>query len=176
MMNIEREYEYKPKWTSIFLGIGFFGAGAAVCVFAANDNRGLIINRAIHLSADQAKIFWWVICGICLCFVLLAGAMIFQRLRLKQRIKLSSSALIIPKSRWSEGEQVIEYNRITGLSNVKEHGQNFLHVFHPDGKSSVWASMMPSKADYNDLCELLTKKVDQENNSLVESNVERSAS
>ncbi len=157
-MNIEHEYEYKPKLTTVLLGIGFFGLCAVISVIAAYDNHELMINGIIHLSVYQASVFWWIICSISLCFVLAASLMIVQRFKFKQRIALTSSSLIVPKSRWSESEDIIDYRAIKSLSSEKIQGQRLLHVFHSEGKYTIAASMLSSKAVYDNLCDLLVEK------------------
>lgn len=46
-----REYEYRPKLTMILLSTAFFGLCTVVlCVKAANNDRGVIINGIVELG------------------------------------------------------------------------------------------------------------------------------
>ncbi|MBC7796864.1 MAG: hypothetical protein H7Z37_08330 [Pyrinomonadaceae bacterium] len=159
MTNIEREYEYKPKLWVLFLAGGFFALGIPISIYAASENRGLIINGIITLSPYQAGIFWLIIGAACAVFVLLAVLTVATRFVFKQRIALSSTALIMPKSRFSGVEKLIEYKDINSLSVSTIQGQTFLYVLHSSGKDTIAASMMPSRATFDDLCEALAKKI-----------------
>ena len=69
------------------------------------------------------------------------------RLTHQQRIAFTPSSIIVPKSRWSREEQIIEYRRIKALSTSEMGGQRFLHVTHADG-NTIDASMLSSKATF----------------------------
>lgn len=158
MMNIEREYEYKPKLWIMFLAGGFFALGIPIAIYAASENRGLNINGIITLSPYQASIFWAVIGTACAIFVLLAASQMVLSFTMKQRIALSSTALIVPKSRLSSAEKFIEYKDIRSLSVATIQSQTLLYIIHSGGKSTIAASMMPSRATFDDLCEALARK------------------
>ena len=160
MLNIERQYEYKPKWTTILLCAVFFGLCAVILGAKAQfNNRGLIINGIIELSVYGATVFYWVLCCLSVGFVLIAGVLTIHRLKHQQRIAFTPSSLIVPKSRWSQEEQSIEYRRIKSLSTSKISGQRFLYVTHAEGKHIIVASMLSSKATFDEVCELLAKKI-----------------
>src|SRR5262249_39049867 len=73
MSDIEREYEYKPKWTGLLACGGFFALCALLVAHRAYRNdRGLIINGIIELSPDNATLFYWALCALSIGFVLLS--------------------------------------------------------------------------------------------------------
>lgn len=159
-MLIEREYEYKPKWWIILLYGGMFGVAAAIfAVKASSNDRPLLINGIIELSENGATIFYWVFCFLSLCFVLIAIGLVFHRLKYRQCLAFTASEIIVPASRWSAAEKTIRYEDITSLSVSKISGQKFLYIIHSDGKYIVNASMLPSSKVFEEVIDLLSKKI-----------------
>lgn len=160
MDDIEREYDYKPKWTLIVLCALFFGLAAVVLgVKAASNDRGVIINGIIELDPDGATIFYWVLCVCGVGFVAISAFLAYHRLTFHQRLAFGPAAVILPRSRWSAEDKVIAYRDISALSTARIYGQRFLYVTHAGGPSTIMASMLPSKAAFDEVCELLEDKV-----------------
>ncbi len=150
---MDREYDYRPKWTMIVLCALFFGACALVLGAKANGNdRGLIINGIIELSAGSATVFYWVLAALSIGFVVVAGFLAFIRLTVHQRITLGETSITIPRSRWSSEETVVSFNDILDLSTSEVSGQRFLTIVYRGGKFALTASMLPRKADYDEIC------------------------
>jgi hypothetical protein len=131
----------------------FFGARAQ------SNDRGLIINGVIELSADGATVFYWVLFCLSVGFVLMTAALIFHRLTYRQRIAFTQSSIIVPKSRWSKEEHTIKYSEIKSITASKVNSQRFLNVIFAGGKFTIASSMLPSKTDFDEAYELLAKKV-----------------
>ena len=162
MGSVEREYEYRPKWTLIVFCAAFFGLGAVVLgEKAANNDRGLIINRVIELGPDGATVFFWVLTACSVGFVAIAAFLAYHRLTFRQRLAFGPTAVIVPVSRWSREEKEIAYRDILGLSEATISGQRFLYVTHPGGKYTITASMLPSRAAFAEVCELLAVKAQE---------------
>lgn len=144
----------------IFLCGGMFVFAAIFLAKAALDNnRGLIINGIIELSENGATNFYWILCFLSSCFVIAAIALIFHRLKFRQRIALTSTGIILPASRWSAQEKFIEYQNISNLLLTKVNHQKFLEVLHSEGKSIINASMMPSRKAFEEISNALSKKI-----------------
>ena len=159
-LDIEHEYEYKPSWLIILLCGGMFGLAAGFFGVRANSNdRRLIINRVIELSENGATIFYWVFCFLSLCFVAITIALIVHRLKFRQRVAFTQTGIIVPVSRWSAGENLIEYKNISALSESRVSGQTFLYLFHSGGKYIINRSMLPSKQIYREIIELLEQRI-----------------
>jgi hypothetical protein len=155
-----QEYEYKPKWTVIVLCGAFFGLGALILgAKAANTDRGVVINGIIELGPDGAAVFYWVLTGCSIAFVGIAALLVYHRVNFQQRLVFGPVAMTVPESRWSREEQEIAYRDIDSLSTVTVSGQRFLNVMHSGGKFTITASMLPSKAAFDEVCELLAEKV-----------------
>lgn len=162
-LEIECEYEYKPSWLIILLCGGMFGLATVFFGVRANSNdRGLIINRVVELSENEATIFYWVFCFLSFCFVAITIALTVHRLKFRQRIALTPTGIIVPASRWSADEKHIEYKNISALSESNVSGQTFLYLFHSDGKYIINRSMLPSKKLYREIVELLEQRIKQQ--------------
>jgi len=160
MEGIERAYAYKPRWTLIVFCAVFFGLVAVILGAKAHGNdRGVIINRVIELSLSGATTFYWVLCACSVGFVAIAAFLAYHRLTFRQRIAFGPTALLVPASRWCSAEQQIGYQDIQVLSRVQVSGQQFLYVTHSSGQYAITASMLPSKAVFEEVCELLESKV-----------------
>jgi len=155
-----REYEYRPGWTTIVFGGGFFALCAAVIGSkAAHNERGLIINRIIELGPDGATSFYWVLTALSAGFVVLATFLAYHRVTCHQRLVFGRAAMTVPASRWSREKKEIAYSDIVALSETTISGQRFLYVTHSGGKHTITASMLPSKAAFAEICEFLAAMV-----------------
>jgi hypothetical protein len=103
--------------------------------------------------------FYWVLCACSVGFVAIAVFLAYHRLTFRQRIAFGPTALLVPASRWSSAEQQIGYRDVQTLSIDQVSGQRFLYVTHSGGQYAITASMLPSKAAFEEVCELLAAKV-----------------
>ena len=152
--SVERvhQYYYRPKWTISVLGALFFGACALVLGATANGNdRGLIINGIIELSTDGATVFYWVLAGLSIGFVVVTGFMAIVRLTVHQRIALGKTSITVPRSRWSSEEVEVPFAAIVELSASQVSGQRFLKIVYNGGKFTLTASMLPREKDFDDI-------------------------
>jgi hypothetical protein len=149
---VEREYAYRPKWTTIVLASLFFGAGALFFAAMAKDNdRGLIINGIIELSPGGARIFYWALAALSVGLVAAASTMAMVRLTLRQRIAVGTTCITVPRSRWSSEEIAVPFAEIIRLSTSDVSGQRFLKVVYRGGKFKLVASMLPSEGDFDEI-------------------------
>ncbi len=148
-----REYQYRPRWKT-FSALAFaFATGAVLCVVIANDNKnGLIIGNAIRLSPEGATVFYWAAAATSLVFF---GATVFIAIRcafLHQRIIVSDKGIVVPRTRWSSEETAITYNDILDVNTSEVSGQRFLTIIHGNGKFELASTMLPSEADFDEIC------------------------
>jgi hypothetical protein len=157
---MNRQYDYRPKWTIIILCALFFGACALVLGAKANGNdRGLIINGIIELSAGGATGFYWVLAALSIGFVVVAGFLAIVRLTVHQRIGLAETSITMPRSRWSSEEIAVPFGEIVELSASEVSGQRFLKIAYNGGKFTLTASMLPKKEDFDEICSLVRQGV-----------------
>ncbi len=157
---MDRQYDYRPKWTIIVFCALFFGACALVLGSKADGNdRGLIINGIIELSTENATIFYWVLATLSIGFVVAAGFLAVVRLTVHQRIGLVETSITIPRSRWSSDEVVVPFGEIVELSASEVSGQRFLKITYKGGKFTLTASMLPKKEDFDEICAVVGQGV-----------------
>lgn len=156
----DQEYEYKPPWSGILFGVLVFGAFSAIGVFAARSNQGLVINGIARLSPQGAAVFWWVLTAISFGFVLVAILMACHRVIRSQRIVLTPTAIIVPKSRWSHEEIAIPYARIADIAESQAGKHRFLKILYFHGKIEIQASMLPTRMAYETIRETLKEALE----------------
>jgi len=157
---MERQYDYRPKWTIIVLCALFFGGCAFILGAEANGNdRGLILNGIIEFSPGGATIFYWVLAVLSFGFVVLAGFLAIVRLVVHQRIVLTESSITVPRSRWSSEEVPVPFGEILEMSASEVSGQRFLTIAYSSGKFTLTASMLPRKEDFQEICAAVSQGV-----------------
>jgi hypothetical protein len=67
--------------------------------------------------------------------------------------------LVVPGWWWSRHEMIIPYREIVGLAERTVNGQRFFEVIHDGGKFTLTATMLPSRAVFDEVCERLTATV-----------------
>lgn len=157
-MNFKR-YPYKQKWWVGPACVVFFGLCAWMFWHKVHQApRGLIINHAIELSPSSAQTFHWLLFCAALMFVALGLAVSALSFRQERYITLTSRALSAPKSGFSKVVIEVPFQSITSLQVQAVQRQRFLHIHHRAGKLSIAQSMLPSQADFEELCELVAAK------------------
>jgi len=154
-----KRYPYKQKWWAGPACAVFFGLCAWMFWHKAHQApRGLIINHAIELSPSGAQAFHWLLFVAALVFValgLMVTALSFQQARY---ITLTSRAVSAPKNGFSKVAVEVPFDSITSLQVQAVQRQRFLHIHHRAGKLSIAQSMLPSQADFEELCQLVAAK------------------
>jgi hypothetical protein len=148
MSDVERQYDYKNKWPALLLSAGHWALCAVVGGYIASD-RWLVDLPALY----------WVVCALSLVLLAKNGLLIVARLSLRQRVAFTKTRLLAPKSSWSSEELGIAYQAITGLSTSGMSGARLLYVTHTGGKYRIAESLLPTKAAFEEVCELLTARI-----------------
>jgi hypothetical protein len=150
MADIERQYEYKPKWWAVLLIGGFFTLSAVVCCYTI-----------AHPSPENLPVLYWIVLVLSLVGVALPGVAAVERLSFRRRVALTPTSLLLPKPGWSSEEEAIDYQTITGLkvSKCGGGGPRYLYVTHRDGRRRVAEALLPSRAAFEEVCQLLTARV-----------------
>jgi hypothetical protein len=150
MADIERQYAYRPKWWAIlFLG-GFFALAAVLFAY-----------KIAHPWPENLPVLCWIAFVASLLGLALPGAAAVQRLSFRRRVALTPTSLLLPKCGWSSAEQAIAYQAITGLNVSKSRGPGprYLYVSHREGRRRIAEASLPSRAAFEEICELLTARV-----------------
>jgi hypothetical protein len=156
----DREFAYRPGWKALFLCAVFFGICAAVLgAVAATNERGLVINRIFEFGSDDATIVYWVLCVCSIGFLVAIALLAVHRVLVPQRIVIGSTAIRVPKSRWSSKEKEIAYQDIATLSLTETSGYQFLHITHSGGKVTIMAALLPSKSAFYEIYEQVDANV-----------------
>src|SRR5437764_8884261 len=147
MADIQRQYEYKPRWSHVLL-LGSFCTLLAASAIA-------------HASPETSPVMYWIVLVVSFAGVAWSGVLAVDRLFFRRRVAFTSTSLLLPKP-WSFlHEEVIYYEAITGLdvSIVVEHGPRCLYLTHGGGRREIPEAMLPSRAAFEEVCALLTARV-----------------
>jgi hypothetical protein len=150
MADIERQYEYKPKWRAILLLGGFFALGAVVCAY-----------KIAHPWPENLPVLFWIALVLSLVGFALPGVAAVQRLSLRRRVAFTPTSLLLPKPGWCSEEEAIDYQALAELEVSKSGGggPRYLYVTYRDGRRRIAEAWLPSRAAFEDVCELLAARV-----------------
>jgi hypothetical protein len=156
---IEFSYTYSPQ---VLVALSALCALAvAIFSFLAFDNdRGLIIQRAIHLGVEGATRLYWAMASFGTLGFVFFGAILLTRGRFPRRIALEAAYLLAPTSRWpfSMYEQVVRYNAIRGFQTFTVSRMKTLRILHTSGKVEIDAIRFHSKAAFLEFCNALEER------------------
>ena len=159
--SIEREYRYRLALSFLWTAPVFFGLMSGFAVdFALTNSTPVYLQGVLEIPAVLANIGAWVVGALFAC--LFAGGLVFvaQALTRRQRIALTPTALLVPKGFWSSADQAIPYRDIVELAtHVEPNRSQTLIVRHRQGKFPISESLLPSKADFQELWSALAGRV-----------------
>ena len=89
-----------------------------------------------------------MLCVCSIAFLVAIALVAVHRVLVPVRIVIGSTAIRIPKSRWSSKEKEIDYQDVATLSLTETSGYQFLHITHSGGKDTILAALLPSKAAF----------------------------
>ena len=155
-------YAYKPKPVVMALGAVFFALCAAF--FANNaltNDRGLIIDGLIRLDIGQATVFYWIMLSAGAAMSLAGLVGLIRGLTSAQTLIIGATAIQVPKSPMGNNRVSVAYADIRDMVRTQVRNQVFLVIHHSRGKLTIMASMLPSRAKFEEVCQLLTERVHQ---------------
>lgn len=160
-MSVNRKtYPYKQKWWLGPACVVLFGLCAWMFWFKAHQPpRGLIINHMIELSPGGAQIFHWSLFAVSMLLVAMSVLVFIMSFKSERHITISATSIRAPKSGISNLEVDVPFGSIKSLQLQEVQRQRFLHIHHAGGKLSIVQSMLSSKAEFEEICALLSAKV-----------------
>ena len=150
------QYEYKPKWTSVFFIGGFFAICASVFVcLAVADNPGM---------TSGSKAFYWVMAGLSITYVIAAGFIAYMRLKVVQRIAITPYGILLPVSRWTARETHVSFDSITDVRYLEMKNQLILVIYAGGRRYTVVKNMLPDKGDFVEIASILEERTRKDRN------------
>lgn len=144
-MNIQQQYHYRPKWNTIVVCMGFFGACAVVLSLKAYHNdEELILRKLIHFSVNATTTFYWILAAAACAFVIASLGMTYLRFFHPKRITLTDDSIRLPAGVLNQREHHIPYTAITEIKEVEVINERFLYI-HADGNRYIISQSMLSK-------------------------------
>ncbi len=156
----EIKYPYKPKiLTYLLVTLGFAVAGGILSKVALSNTQGVILNRFIEFSPNNATIFYWCLVGASAIFVAIGILGICSALTTKNEIVLTKTEFSVPKKLIGNNIVSVNFSDITHLAPITVHGQNMLIIQHKNGDVTIQQSAMPNKQAYDEVVKTITTKV-----------------
>jgi hypothetical protein len=151
---------YKPNKIIFILAIAFFGVCAGIMGnVAVTNDRGLILNRIFQFSPKGATIFYWVIAGVALAFVLVGLLSLARSIVSTREIVITETSVTSPKSGFSKLDVTVNFSDITNVSLQTIQKTKILNIEYRGGKLSIPNSMLPNKKEFEELISQLQTRV-----------------
>ena len=137
----------------------FAGMGAFMALEAMTNERGLILQRIIHLSAQGATVFYWSIAITCALFVLAGLAGFIAGLVSERYLRLTPTEISAPRFGWSRTDTVVRLAEVTQIALQSVQKQRFLNIYHREGKLTISQSFLPNAGAFEDLHKAIVRRV-----------------
>ena len=154
-MEIEKEYPYQMKWTTILCGLVFFSLFAIVTGAKACFNESGSMIKWIRLSPAETTFSFWILFSFGIALVLIFGMQAWHHSNCKRRIAFTASAIIMPVSRWGSSEKTIEFAAISDLSTSCEHGHRTIFIDCGGKRHLIQDHFLPSTSAFVEILVLL---------------------
>jgi hypothetical protein len=153
-------FAYRPNPLWMALGAAFFAVCAAFLGHeAANNDRGLLLNGVIELSARGATVFYGCLAAASVAFVAAGVAGAVAGLVSPHHVTLTATELSVPRFAISRRPTVVALADVQGLEIQQVQQQRFLNVRHRGGKLAINRSFLPDAAAFDALCEAIAARV-----------------
>lgn len=145
-------YDYKPKaYVMALSGLLFAGFGVLLGKEASENDAGLLIDGIIRLDVGEATGFYWILAGLCVLFVAAALFGLVRAFGAPHQVVLDRSGITAPKGAFGRTVVNVRYDQISDLQVTEIRSQRLLTIHHTDGKLVVSRSMLPSRADFDEI-------------------------
>jgi hypothetical protein len=153
------EFPYKPKPRIMLIGALLFAAlGGFAAMEAMTNERGLVLERLIHLSPQGATIFYWSLAAACALLVPLGLASFAAGFVGRRYVRLTSTELSAPRFAWSKSNTVVALADILDIAVQSVQKQRFLHVHYRGGRLTINQSFLPSRDAFEQLREAIVAR------------------
>jgi len=153
-------FTYKTKpWLMIAVALFFSACAFFIFQRAIGNDRGLIINKVINLSADTATIFYYVMAVLALALALFGFLGLYKGLTQSQDVEISDTAISAPKGGFNKSIVSVPFSEITNLERTKIAGEEFINIHHNAGKLSILKQMCKNKDDFEKIINEVNSRV-----------------
>ncbi len=152
---------YKAKKLTFILCILMFGVCAiGLTKMALSNDRGLILNGIVEFSTEGATIFYLCIAVVPALLVVMGILGIYFSVTSKKEVVLKETSISSPKSLYSKKIITVNFSDVTDYSIQSVQNQTYLFIFFQEGKLTIPQSLLPNKAEFKKLYDLVVKKIE----------------
>ena len=156
----EVRYPYKPKIVVFLLSTLFFvGCTLVFANMALTNDRGLLLNKIIEFSTEEATLFYWGLGAASAAFVIIGIAGLLSNFTTKKEVVLTEDGITAPKSGISKKIVSVKFSEITDLYVQSIHRQRLFNIVHQSGKLVIPQSMLPNKQAFEELIDLVAERI-----------------
>lgn len=156
--NSDLSFEYRFRWTAIFLTIAIFSVVGMFFVFKlASGAPRFIVGDLIYLSGRSAAMAYG---GFGSGFLLIATFVTGFAFRMRSSppaIQINSRRVRIPRSTFSREFISINFSEVESLKNSSRGTQRLLSIRHKRGTTRISERMAGSPRNYEELVRLIEK-------------------
>jgi hypothetical protein len=154
MLSDPIEVEY-PLTLSPFRNLAMAGCAvgvtAGVAVIAATNSKGLSLFSLVTLSAEEATLFLWALTAVCGLFALLALALSWRAVFVKQRVAFTQSSIWIPRTNWSTELVEVPLRQIAAADLWSYGSERVVTLVLANRKFRIGQSWLPTPGAFEDV-------------------------
>lgn len=159
-MNRELKYLYRPKWTTMLFVVLFFGVCTAVLFLKARANdRGLIINGLIELSPENATLFYYVLSGVAILFVLMGIMGIYSATADEKYLVIKGNELVIPPVGFVRKEFRMQLDKPYSYQEIDVRRQRILKIKSEGRSATIVRSLMENDTQFEEVRKIVMSHV-----------------
>lgn len=164
----ELRFIYRLDITVFLLRIIFFAICALGFGYIAHHNiSGLTLKPFIELSTNETNILYLILAISSAIFVIVSSSHLikalnqglFKCLIFKEEVVLTETSISSPESFVNKNIVTIKYSDIFDLNIQTVEKKHFLNIFHADDKLTIPDYALPNKRAFEQLVNLVSKKV-----------------
>ena len=153
-------YAYKPKLCRTAMACLFFVAIAGFMInHARSNNRGLIINCMLRLSAHDATVFYWCIAAMSATLVAAAVVMFVLGITGNRSVTLTAVDITAPIHGLSQRITTIRLTDVKRLNIQTVRDERFLNIHHSAGRLTIPRTLLPTSSAFEELCAAIANRV-----------------
>jgi len=157
--NIRHQFTFRPSWKSLLLVPLGLILGAFMSFEALNNNKRLLINGIVELSAGQATVFFWCFAAFMFAIAFLGVLALVQRLSGPLRIALTDSGVWVPGPVWAKADRFYEFAGMKTMKIVTIYNATILQVDTLAGRFAIAQPNLESPEDFERIVELIKQSV-----------------
>ena len=156
--NSDLSFEYRFRWTAIFLAIALFAVfGLFFAYQAASGASRFVVGDFIFLSGKDANLAYGCMAAAFLGIASLVSFFAFRLRKFPPSIQINSRRVRVPRSTFSREFISINFSEVVSLKSSSRGSQRLLSIRHKRGTTRISERMAGSPRNYEELVRLIER-------------------